>query len=144
MALTDKLKAIADAIRGKTGKTDTLTLDQMATEITDIQIGGDSGSSLETCAVNFFNNTSVDVVIWYVTVTNGNVSHTMESVREGKDKTFDVLRYSLLSFLPMGGSMGSVHIDNAMLVSSCEHLGSIVVGTQRNAMVSVAVNAPTT
>lgn len=36
MALTNKIKAIADAIRGKTGKTDGLTLDQMATEIANI------------------------------------------------------------------------------------------------------------
>lgn len=41
MALTEKLKAIADAIRGKTGKTDGLTLDQMATEIEGIQSGGE-------------------------------------------------------------------------------------------------------
>lgn len=40
MALTEKLKAIADAIRGKTGKTDGLTLDQMPTEIEGIQSGG--------------------------------------------------------------------------------------------------------
>ena len=40
MALTDKLTAIANAIRGKTGKTDSLTLDQMATEIAGIQAGG--------------------------------------------------------------------------------------------------------
>lgn len=40
MAITDKLTAIADAIRGKTGKTDALTLDQMATEIAGIQAGG--------------------------------------------------------------------------------------------------------
>lgn len=33
MALTDKLTAIADSIRGKTGKAGSLTLDQMATEI---------------------------------------------------------------------------------------------------------------
>lgn len=39
MALTDKLTAIADAIREKTGKTDELTLDQMAVEIADIQTG---------------------------------------------------------------------------------------------------------
>ncbi len=37
MALTDKLTAIADAIRGKTGGTDELTLDQMATEIAGIE-----------------------------------------------------------------------------------------------------------
>lgn len=40
MALTDKLKAIGDAIRAKTGKTDALTLDQMVTEIEGITTGG--------------------------------------------------------------------------------------------------------
>ncbi len=37
MALIDKLTAIANAIRGKTGKSGNLTLDQMVTEITGIQ-----------------------------------------------------------------------------------------------------------
>ena len=40
MALTDKLKAIADAIRSKTGNTDSMTLDQMATEVSNISTGG--------------------------------------------------------------------------------------------------------
>lgn len=40
MALTDKLTAIGNAIREKTGGTDLLTLDQMATEISNIQGGG--------------------------------------------------------------------------------------------------------
>lgn len=44
MALTDKLKSIAEAIRGKTGKTEAMTLDQMATEISGIETGG-------TCSV---------------------------------------------------------------------------------------------
>lgn len=39
MALTDKLVAIADAIREKTGKTEEITLDQMVVEIEDIQTG---------------------------------------------------------------------------------------------------------
>lgn len=43
MALIDKLTAIADAIRGKTGKTDGMTLDQMATEISGISTGGGGG-----------------------------------------------------------------------------------------------------
>jgi hypothetical protein len=38
MALTDKLVAIANAVRGKTGKADPLTLEQMATEIEGIEI----------------------------------------------------------------------------------------------------------
>ena len=45
MALTDKLTAIADAIRGKTGKTDGLTLDQMATEIAGIGQGSSDGGA---------------------------------------------------------------------------------------------------
>ena len=44
MALTDKLTAIADAIREKTGKADALTLDQMPTEIAGIETGGGGGS----------------------------------------------------------------------------------------------------
>lgn len=40
MALTEKLGNIADAIRGKTGGTSPLTLDQMATAIAEIQTGG--------------------------------------------------------------------------------------------------------
>lgn len=39
MALTDKLTAIADAIRTKTGRTEKLTLAQMPTEIAGIQTG---------------------------------------------------------------------------------------------------------
>ena len=46
MALTDKLTAIANAIRAKTGKSDSLTLDQMPTEIEGIT-GGGGGSSAD-------------------------------------------------------------------------------------------------
>lgn len=49
MALTNKLTAIADAIRTKTGKTDTMTLEQMVTEISNISVGtGEGGSTGET------------------------------------------------------------------------------------------------
>lgn len=41
MALTDKLSAIGNAIRNKTGGTELLTLDAMPTEIESIQTGGD-------------------------------------------------------------------------------------------------------
>lgn len=40
MALTDKLTAVADAIRGKTGKPDRLTLDEMPQAIAGIEGGG--------------------------------------------------------------------------------------------------------
>jgi hypothetical protein len=45
MALTDKLTAIADAVREKTGKADEMTLDQMAVEIAGISGGSGGGSS---------------------------------------------------------------------------------------------------
>jgi hypothetical protein len=40
MALTNKLTAIADAIRDKTGDTELLTLDQMPVAIQGIETGG--------------------------------------------------------------------------------------------------------
>lgn len=43
MALTDKLTAIGDAIRSKTGGSDLLTLDEMPQEIQSIQTGGGGG-----------------------------------------------------------------------------------------------------
>ena len=46
MALTDKLSAIADAIRGKTGGTEELTLDQMVDAIAGIESGGGGGETV--------------------------------------------------------------------------------------------------
>ncbi len=42
MSLHSKMTAIADAIRHKTGATETLTLDQMAAEIAEISVGSDT------------------------------------------------------------------------------------------------------
>ena len=59
MALTDKLTAIGNAIRTKTGGTNLLTLDQMATEISNISSsGGGSWSTANiTSPVNTYNKT---------------------------------------------------------------------------------------
>lgn len=46
MALTDKLTAIADAIRGKTGGTEGMTLDTMVSAIKGIESGG-GGSNVQ-------------------------------------------------------------------------------------------------
>ena len=54
MALTDKLTAIANAIREKTGGTELLTLDQMPTEIAGIETGG-GGASVAEKDVNFID-----------------------------------------------------------------------------------------
>ena len=53
MQLTSKLTAIADAIRTKTGKTDTMTLEQMVTEISSISVGtGEGGTGDTTMSFN--------------------------------------------------------------------------------------------
>ena len=61
--LVTKLTAIADAIRGKTGKSDGLTLDQMATEIAGIEAGGGGG---DIGAVKFID---VDITVDASTTT---------------------------------------------------------------------------
>ena len=47
MALINKLRAIANAIRSKTGKTEQLSLDNMVTEIEGIQTGGGGREPIE-------------------------------------------------------------------------------------------------
>ena len=47
MALTDKLSAIGNAIRAKTGGTELLTLDAMPNEIASIQTGGGGGGEIQ-------------------------------------------------------------------------------------------------
>lgn len=54
MALTDKLTAIADAIRGKTGGTDGMTLDAMVSAIEGISGGGKTGEI--TCTSTIANS----------------------------------------------------------------------------------------
>ena len=54
MALTDKLTAIGDAIRSKTGGSELLTLDEMPQEIQSIQTGGggEVSEELDTLTIN--------------------------------------------------------------------------------------------
>lgn len=62
MALTDKLSAIGNAIREKTGGTDLLTLDQMVTEIANISSsGGGSWSTATITAPTTTYNKTFDI-----------------------------------------------------------------------------------
>lgn len=51
--VNEKMKAIADAIRAKTGKTDPLTLDGMAAEIAAISGGGET-PEIGTCELEVY------------------------------------------------------------------------------------------
>ena len=55
MALTDKLTAIADAIRAKDGTTGTMTLAEMPSKISAIQTGGSGSPSASPNDVNFYD-----------------------------------------------------------------------------------------
>ena len=57
MALTDKLVAIADAIREKDGSTGTMTLAEMPGRIAAIETGGGGGTSDPTDPVEVYNTT---------------------------------------------------------------------------------------
>ena len=69
MALTDKLTAIGDAVRGKTGESEKLTLDGMAEKIRSmpapmqkITIGGDISSLFSEKFMELYNNNLKDYI----------------------------------------------------------------------------------
>lgn len=67
-----KLTAIGDAIRSKTGKTDSMTLDTMSTAITNISSssGGGGGGNTESCEVTVSRISSpmnTEYVLYYTT-----------------------------------------------------------------------------
>lgn len=82
MALTDKLTAIADATRAKTGTTEQMTLDEIATAISGIssakgitmsQMGYASTSGYTTVSINlssYFDTSDVIYLIYTVSVKN--------------------------------------------------------------------------
>lgn len=81
MSVNSKMTAIADAIRGKTGKTDSLTLDQMATEIATIETGG-GGFPLEHEVTEYVHSED-----WPNDDVLGLASHFAEVYCNGADTT---------------------------------------------------------
>ena len=86
MSVNSKMTAIADAVRGKTGGTEKLTLDQMATEIEGIQVGGGGGieptasyltlweMSRTIAAYPFKPKHQNELIVWNTTGSNFNNS----------------------------------------------------------------------
>jgi hypothetical protein len=70
MALTNKLTAIGDAIRAKTGESELLTLDEMAAEIADIPAPVPGSDVYTDYAINGLTTISEDVD-WPVVRANG-------------------------------------------------------------------------
>ena len=62
MAIIDKLTAVADAIRGKTGKAEKMSLDQMPGEIEGIQTGGGDIKALVERTITEIEDDTIEVV----------------------------------------------------------------------------------
>lgn len=85
MVLINKLTAIADAIRAKTGKEDTLTLDQMPLEIAGIQTGVELnfkvvGGTIQPTSPSenmIWVNTDVEITSWVFSATEPGSSDVM-------------------------------------------------------------------
>lgn len=74
MALTDKLTAIANAIRGKTGGTELLTLDEMPAEINSISSGeGGQSEELDDVVLTYTPSSTTPVITSYQTQQSGEV-----------------------------------------------------------------------
>lgn len=114
MALTEKLKAIADAIRGKTGKTDGLTLDQMVAEIVGIETNGGSDNFSFVCD-NYEIHATI-IAVGANTVTN---LSSMKSYFQGV-LGFDYAPLSCTLLTPMGA------INNELI-----YYGAGVIGFTR-------------
>lgn len=126
MALTDKLRAIGDAIRGKTGKTEEMTLDQMAVEIDGIQTGGDGDSALELVyetefSISETNTTSTQKDIATIQtglsyVAGDSFWCVIECVNDTEeDKTLNHLRARTQNLILQDGSYGNPNIGSGHL-----------------------------
>lgn len=71
MSVNEKMTAIADAIRGKTGGTDALTLDQMAAAVRGIEAGGGGENVLDYCTTLYSAFNSVNFGNKDITVSFG-------------------------------------------------------------------------
>ena len=88
MALTDKLTAIADAIRAKTGKSNTMTLDSMVTEIASISGSGSSTVDNRRYFVKDTKRVDDTLKLWNYKGFAGNATFEAVSPYTNKYQTF--------------------------------------------------------
>ena len=102
MALTDKIKAVADAIREKTNTTDSMTLDEMPTKITSIE------KVKYNDEVYCIECTNTDEP--YFTLPNGLITHNCR-LRNGIKDQLNDFSYSLGAGGIMTGSMNVITLN---------------------------------
>ncbi len=165
--LVTKLKAIADAIRGKTGKTDGLTLDQMPMEIEGIEAGGGGAEAFYTpagkCYVEHMHitgmvaNANIGILsslyenavnLKSVVMEGGNISG------KGSSSTFSGCTSLVSAVLKNVTAYGHYTFRNCTLLESVQ-LGSVgfpvttigspytFMGARQNPVVTIYVDATT-
>lgn len=121
MALTDKLTAIANAIRTKTGYTEPMTLDKMAELILTIEVGGATKSVFAPLYEKFnINKSEYPIVAIAYTDTYVSLGIAKEIIGNS-DGTYKLLYGYLQS--TYDASLGVTTLDDAMNV--CMSFSSI-------------------
>lgn len=107
MALTDKLTAIANSIRAKTGGTGTMTLDQMPTEIANIPTGGTPSTNTYRVATGTVTPSSRTITI------NHNLNSTKVIVLlQGKVDTAITAQYKTIAGTWLSDDFLTTHLEN--------------------------------
>lgn len=131
MSVNEKMTAIADAIRGKTGGTEPLTLDQMATEIAGIQVGGGGAALLYATEFSVSevpeSKTTLAVIETGLTLDDGAYTIVIKCVNDTLEDTSNHFKWR-----KQLAQLGSGYVDvnqNSGFILSDNHLqnGSQVV-----------------
>ena len=125
MALTDKITAIAVAIREKTGTEDKLTLDQMATAIAGIETGGGSGDAVpETIS---FTGTQLDYCFsdnkWKWVLDNYSDKIQTSGITSCKYVFNNTYRYTIDFIINTSNTTSGCSFDHAFF--NCQNLTAI-------------------
>ena len=115
MSVHSKMTAIADAIRGKTGGTNPLTLDQMATAIAEIQTGGGGGDNTLLESIVMGTATSVSLGEQVTTIKD----HLFENVTTLKE--FDFSHIQAIRTEAFKGCTGLTDIYLPAIVKNTNH-----------------------
>lgn len=136
MALTDKLTAIANAIRAKTGGTSELTLDNMATEIANISVGTGSTDDNKTYIVKDTKREYANFKLWGYNNFRGNADFQAVSPYTNQYQTFttdvmDLSNYSkaVIKFTAIEYySDSSYPTDLNFILANTEYTNSLSTG----------------